>query len=77
MYALAVYCIHKVLFLHKATPLLKPKSKMKRKRNYLKQKTEILTNFIQFIFLWNKSNHFFKGLRMEKVCGPWQSFSNY
>ena len=35
MYALAVYFIHKVLFLHQAPP--KPKSKMKRKRNYLKQ----------------------------------------
>ena len=43
MYALAaVYCIHKVLFLHQASlPHPKPKSKMKRKRNYLNNKLKV------------------------------------
>ena len=36
MYALEVYCIHRVLFLHQAPPP-QAKSKMKLKRNYLKQ----------------------------------------
>ena len=37
MYALAVYCIHKVLYSHQPPPPPTTKREMKRKRSYLTQ----------------------------------------